>query len=258
MGFTQQDSEIRGNAIRIFEAGDGDPLVYLHGASGVPPWGPAFERLATDFRIILPEHPGFGTSPAPDWMRTPADVALHTLDLLDEFGLEEVALVGHSLGGWIAAEMACRTTARIGRLAVISAPGIRIKGTPVADNFMWSPEEAVRNVVHDQALAEQMLARTVSEEEQDLRLNNAFMTARLGWEPRWHNPALERWLHRIDVPTLVLWGAEDRFIPPAYAHRWAEHIPDARVEMIENCAHLPAIEKPAETAAALGNFLKGA
>jgi pimeloyl-ACP methyl ester carboxylesterase len=101
------------------------------------------------------------------------------------------------------------------------------------------------------------LAIPLTEEQQDLLLTNRFMAAKLGWEPRWFDPALERWLHRIKVPTLVLWGAEDKLLPAAYAKVWGERVPDVRVEIIPECGHLPHVEKAAVAAEKILDFLAG-
>ena len=248
--------DVRGVKVRIFGSGDGPAILFLHGATGVPPQGPFFEALGEGHRLIIPEHPGFGASEAPKWIRAVPEVALHYLDLLDALDLKEVALVGQSLGGWIASEIAVRSTKRLRSLTLMAPVGLRVRGTPIADNFMWSPQEAVRNVFHNQELAEQVLQRPISEEQADLNLASQFMAARLGWEPRWHNPVLERWLHRIDVPTQIVWGAQDRFVPPSYAQRWGELIPGSRVALVDECGHLPFAEKPQETARIVRNFIE--
>ena len=240
---------------RSLHAGSGEPMLFLHGSAGLPVWGPFFDTLAAKFDVRVPEHPGFGASAAPDWIRNVADMAMHYLDVLDTLDLHNIHLVGHSLGGWIAAEIAVRNTSRIGSLTLIAPAGVRLHGVPFGDNFIWGPEESIRNLFHDQSFADRMLAQTPTDEEADMALNSRFMATRLGWEPRWVNPALKRWLHRIDVPTLVLWGAEDKLFPSAYASAWTESIPDSRAEIIEASGHLPHVEKAAETASRIVAFL---
>lgn len=240
---------------RSLHTGTGEPLLFLHGSSGLPAWGPFFGTLASAYDVRIPEHPGFGASAAPDWLRNVADMAMHYLDVLDALDLHGVHLVGHSLGGWIAAEIATRNTSRIASLALIAPAGLRVRGIPSGDNFIWGPEEAVRNLFHDQSFADGMLATSPTDEEAELALNSRFMAARLGWEPRWYNPALERWLHRIDVPTLIMWGDDDRLFPAAYAAAWTAQIPNSSVEIIADCGHLPHVEKAAEAASRVVGFL---
>jgi pimeloyl-ACP methyl ester carboxylesterase len=248
MPLQEQTHKVRDIAVRLFRAGNGEPLMFLHGAGGFPGALPFFDRLAGSHQLLVPEHPGFGRSDNPRWIRNVQDVAMYYLDMLDGLGLERLHLVGHSLGGWIAAELAVRNCARLASLSLISPAGVRVKGVPAGDNFIWSPDEAARNMFHDQALAERRLARVPTEEEAELQLINRFAAARLGWEPRWFSPALERWLHRIAVPTLVLWGADDKYLPSGWAARWGELVPDVRVELIPQCGHQPHVEQ-ADTAA---------
>lgn len=257
MTVQEQKHQVRDVGVRLLRDGAGAPLIYLHGAAGLPVWLPFFTRLAEKFQVVVPEHPGFGDSDNPAWIRNIGDMAMYYLDFLDGLNAQRVHLVGHSLGGWIAAELAVRNTNRLASLTLIAPAGVRVKGVPSGDNFIWSPEEAARNLFHDQSFAEKMLAQVPSEQDADRALTNRYMAAKLGWEPRWFNPSLERWLHRIDVPTLVIWGQEDKFLPSQYAARWRERVPNAAVEMIPACGHLPHVEKADATAAAVLRFLKG-
>ena len=240
--------KVRDVTVRMLRGGSGPPLLFLHGANGLPVWGPMFDELAKPFEVLVPEHPGFGLSDNPPWLRNVSDLAMYYLDFLDGLGPYEVHLVGHSLGGWTAAELAVRNCARLKSLSLLAPAGIRVKGIPSGDNFIWGPEEAVRSVYHDQAIADRILAMPISDEQADIMLTNRYAATKFGWEPRWHNPALERWLHRISVPTLVLWGQNDKLFPSDYAARWGERIKGARVEIIPECGHVPIVEKAERTA----------
>jgi len=253
----EQQHQVGEISVRMLRAGEGEPLLFLHGAGGWPGWIPFFDKLAAHHEVLVPEHPGFGTLEKAAAIRDIADMAMYYLDFLDGLGADRVHLVGNSLGGWIAAELAVRNCARLQSLCLISPAGVRVKGVPMGDNFIWSPEEAARNLFHDQAFADRMLAITPTDEEADRLLTNRFMAARLGWQPRWFDPALERWLHRITVPTLVLWGENDKFLPSAYAEPWRERVPDVRVETIVACGHLPHVEKADVTAEKILAFLDG-
>ena len=243
MAVSDTRHQTRDTSVRLRRNGKGERLVFLHGAGGWPAWGPFMERLAEKYDVLLPEHPGFGLSDNPSWIRNVSDVAMYYLDFLDALGDPPVHLVGHSLGGWIAAELAVRNTARLRSLTLIAPAGVRVKGLECGDNFIWSREEYARNLFYDQALAEQELARVPTDDEADIDLANRYMAAKLGWEPRWFNPALERWLHRIKVPTLVLWGAEDKLLPVQYAEVWRREVPGATVEIIPACGHLLHVEQ---------------
>ncbi len=228
--------------LRLMRAGKGAPLLYLHGARGAAAGLPFMEHLARRFDVIVPEHPGFGGSDSPDWLDNVGDLAYFYLDVMDELGLDGVHLVGSSLGGWIAAEIAVRSSARLKSLVLSAAAGIHVKGVSKGDIFLWSPDKFVRNLYHDQALAEAALAQPVSEDQQKADMKNRLATAKLAWQPRLYNPHLAKWLHRIAVPTLILWGDDDKIIPPAYGPAFAELIPGARLDVIANCGHSPQLE----------------
>jgi len=249
--------QVRDVGVRLWRDGQGAALVYLHGAAGIPGWIPFFAQLAGAHTLLVPEHPGFGDSDNPPWIRNVGDVAMYYLDFLDGLRPGRVHLIGHSLGGWIAAELAVRNCAQLASLTLIAPAGVRVKGISSGDNFIWSPDELARNLFYDQSFAEQMIAQTPSDEEADRALTNRFMAAKLGWEPRWFNPALERWLHRIKVPTFVLWGEDDKIMPSAYAKVWEKEVPDVRVEIVPQCGHLPLVEKADATAQKILRFVEG-
>lgn len=249
--------ETRGIGVRAMSGGTGAPLLFLHGASGLPQWGGFFEALSTRYAVTVLEHPGFGASDLPKHMRTVSDVAMYYLDVLEAHDLANVHLVGNSLGGWIAAELATRNCSRLASLTLLAPAGIRVKGVLSGDTFIWSQEEAARNLFHNQAFAERLLAATPTDEEAGLAMRSRFMAARLGWEPRWFSPSLEYWLHRINVPAYVLWGRDDKVMPPAYAEVWRREIPRCEGEMIGDCGHLPHVERADDTAALVLNFLAG-
>lgn len=238
--------ELNGCKIGLMRAGEGAPMLYLHGAAGAGAWLPFMERLSRHFDLIVPEHPSFGVSDTPPWLHSVGDLAYFYLDFIKQFGLRGIHLVGSSLGGWTALEIAIRSTHALKTLTVNCPVGLRIPDVPLGDLFLWSPEERARNLVHDQALAGQMLAVEPSEAEADVLMKNNYATARLAWQPRFFNPDLEKWLHRIDVPTHIVWGREDKLVPVAYAQAFAKLIPGARVTILPECGHMPHIEKTDE------------
>jgi pimeloyl-ACP methyl ester carboxylesterase len=240
--------KVRDVTVRMRRAGSGPPLLFLHGANGLPLWLPVFDQLSKHFEVMVPEHPGFGTSDNPPWLRNIGDLAMYYLDFIDGLGHQPVHLVGQSLGGWAAAELAARNCSRLASLSLLAPAGIRIKGELSGDNFIWNPDEAIRNLYHDQSIAERILAMPMSDEDADIALTNRYAATKFGWEPRWFNPALERWLHRITVRTLIVWGQNDKLFPVAYAKRWGELIEGSRVTVVPECGHVPAVEKPDVTA----------
>jgi pimeloyl-ACP methyl ester carboxylesterase len=235
---------IAGCRTRIMRGGSGEPLLFLHGARGAPAWAPFMAALAGKFDVIVPEHPGFGGSEMPDWLDNVGDLAYFYLDFIAHLGLSGVHLVGTSLGGWIAAEIAVRDCHALATLTLVAPAGLRLQGVRKTDIFMLSLEATLRHLFHDPALTATALAHQPSETEIEIEMKNRLAMAKVAWEPRLFNPHLSKWLHRISAPTLILWGDDDRIIPSAYGPAFAEHIPGAQLVMIEACGHLPQIEKP--------------
>jgi pimeloyl-ACP methyl ester carboxylesterase len=246
---------VRGCTIAVRRAGTGRPLLYLDGASDAGLWSPCLADLAARDDVIAPEHPGFGGSDTPTWLDTIADLANFYLDLIDQLDLENIDLVGHDLGGWIAAELAVRNSRRIGSLTLVAAAGIHLSEVVASDPFLRTDEQRIRDLFHDHARADDMIARVLRPELEDLNLKNQTTTARLSWQPRGYDPHLAKWLHRIAVPTLIVWGANDRVLPLAYARAWQNLVAAKTVATIANCGHLPHIERRDPFVVALKSFL---
>lgn len=231
--------EVDGCKTRLRRGGAGRPLLFLHGASGAPAVLPFMERLAQRFDVLVPEHPGWGASDEPQWLENIHDVAYFYLDFIKQLGLKDVTVVGSSMGGWIAMELAIRDTSRLKSLVLVSPAGIAVPGVQPADIFLLPPEDMVRALFFDPKLAEERLAQPV---DVDIALKNRHTTARLAWEPRLHDPHLAKWLHRIDVPVKIVWGREDRILPVGLLEG-LRAIRHAEIHILENCGHLPHVEK---------------
>lgn len=243
MTFKESYLELNGCKTYLRRGGAGAPLLFLHGASGAPVILPFMEKLAARFEVLVPEHPGYGRSDEPDWLENIHDVAYFYLDLLKHLGLSGVTVLGNSMGGWIAMEMAVRDTSRMKSLVLVSPAGIAAPGVQPADTFLMAPEDVVKNLFFDEKLAQ---ARLAQPEDVDLSLKNRHTTARLAWEPRFHDPHLGKWLHRIDIPVKIIWGREDRILPVAMADELKRLIPRAQLHIVNNAGHLPHVEKPGE------------
>lgn len=246
---------VRGCNIKLMRGGSGPPLLFLHGASGAGAWLPFMQALAVRFDVIVPEHPGFGDSDTPDWLDTIHDLAYFYLDVLEQLDLRRLHLVGVSLGGWIAAELAVRDTQRLASLTLVDAAGIHVAGTKQVDPFLRTDEQRIRDFFYDPARAEEMIARVLRPELEDVTMKNRIATAKLAWQPRAHDPHLRKWLHRIDVPTLIIWGANDRLFPMEYAYAWQQLIPGSEAVVIPECGHVPQMEKPETFVSELTNFI---
>ena len=218
---------IRDCRIRLMRGGSGSPLLFLHGGGGMGIWLPCMARLARQFDVIAPEHPGFGESDTPAWLDTISDLANFYLDFLDQLDLRGVHLVGSSLGGWVAAELAVRNSSRLASLTLVGAAGIHVKDVAQVDTFLTSDEQRIRDLFHDQELAEAVIASSAAgagrrdAQEPDHHRQALLAAAR-------HDPHLRKWLHRIKVPTLLIWGANDRLFPQDYAFVYQQLIPARR------------------------------
>lgn len=256
MAHEETFEQVAGCRTRIMRKGQGEPLLFLHGASGAAGWLPFMDMLAQHYDVIVPEHPGFGASDTPDWLDNIGDLAFFYLDLIDHLGLDKVHLVGTSLGGWIAAELATRSCEKIRSLTLVAPAGISVPGVRKGDMFLWSPEELAAKLFHDPKLAQAMPA-PATEEAQMVVLKNRLMTAKLAWSPRLHNPHLRKWLHRITAPTLIIWGDDDQLLPAAYGPAYQALIPKSSLHIIERCGHLPHVEKAQAFVAKVTEFIQG-
>ncbi|HEY6993784.1 MAG TPA: alpha/beta hydrolase [Xanthobacteraceae bacterium] len=234
---------VAGCAVNVMRGGSGPPLLFLHGAGGAGIWLPFMDKLAEHYDVIVPDHPGYGHSDKPDWLDDISDLAFFYLDFMDDLALDGLHLMGSSLGGWLAAEIAIRSTQRLRTLTLVSAAGLHVPGVPKGDIFLWTPEERVRNLFVDQRFADQRLAMSLTEEQIDIGLRNELATADLGWHPRFHHPRVRKWIHRIDVPTLIVWGDSDKIFPARYGEEYHRLIKGSRLVVLPVCGHLPQVEK---------------
>ncbi|HLI27321.1 MAG TPA: alpha/beta fold hydrolase [Chloroflexota bacterium] len=246
---------VRDVRVHLLAGGAGEPLLYLHGAGITNVWLPFHARLAAGCHLLAPDLLGFGRTDRPHWLDTVQDFVIHYLDLLDALGLERVHVAGLSLGGWIAAELAVWASHRLKSLTLIDPAGLYLPGCEVPDLFVLDPAQIVRLLVHDPALAERLLAVPETPELAAQRLKGQVTLARVAWNPYLYDPKLSQRLHRVRVPTQLLWGAEDRLFPLAMAAAWRAGLPEARLLVLPDCGHLPPIERPEQCADAISRFV---
>ena len=208
-------------------------------------------------RVVAPSHPGFGKSSLPDWIDSVDDIAHVYLELMDRLALTKVDLVGFSIGGWIAAELATKVPERISRLVLIGPVGVKTGPADkldIPDVFAMPREQLDRLRFHDPAKNPADLA-SMSDEELHTVARNSETLALLTWEPYMHNPKLKHRLHRVNVPALFLRGASDGIVSADYLERYAALFPQARIETIAEAGHLPHVEQREPTAATVLKFL---
>jgi pimeloyl-ACP methyl ester carboxylesterase len=240
--------ELNNKKIQLTSGGSGPPLVYLHSASGETDWMPFHAGLAERFTVYVPAAPGFALSTGLDQIDNMVDLAWHTIDLLAECKLTRVPIVGFSLGAWLAAQIAILRPSLVSKLVLVNAAGLRLPEAPMAELFIDDLDDLRKLLFHDPNDPSVELAMPTSLEDSRilnwLRAREA--TARLGWNPYLHDPKLPEHLGRIECPTLVLWGKQDKLIPLAHGEYYAKHIPQARLEVLEPCGHMLPFERTAD------------
>jgi len=245
-------------SLDLLTAGDGPPLLFLHGGDYFAQHREFFDRLARHWRVVVPRHPGFGNSERPEGFRTVHDLAYLYLDLLERQDFGNVTLAGSSFGGWIALEMCVRCLERIDRLVLIDSLGIKFGGREerdIADIYALPSEELLQRSFFDPTRMAPDYAR-LSDDELTSIARDRQATALYGWRPYMHNPGLRQWLHRVRVPTLVVWGENDGIATPDYGQQLCRSLPNARFETIRQAGHYPQIERPDGVADAIGRFAR--
>ena len=236
--------------------GQGPALLLLHGVESADANAEFIDELAKSYTVYAPSHPGFGLSPRPTWFTSVDDLAYLYLEWMRSQNLTEVTLVGLQFGGWVASEIAIRDTTRIARLVLIDSVGIKVgdrESRDIADIFATSRGDLTSMLFVNPPTAYRDLAAAPLESVMHIARNEESL-ALYGWEPFLHNPQLKRWLHRIDVPTLVLWGDSDGVVATDYGRAFAAAIPGARFETIESAAHCAQVDQPLTVAGRITTF----
>ncbi|HXQ60742.1 MAG TPA: alpha/beta fold hydrolase [Acidimicrobiales bacterium] len=243
------------------------PVVYLHSAQGEGAAMAFLEALAETRRVVAPVFPGFGASEGLEAIDDIEDASFHVLDVLDRLDFAQVDLIGLSLGGWMAAELATRWPDRVRRVVLVNAVGLYVDGAPIKEIFGRPLDELAVDLYADpdHPVAQMMRALAQSEGSVDqipfdlLRpvIQAQAATAKLGWNPYLHNPKLRRRLDRISAPALVVHGEHDGIVPRAHAEAYAAGIPDARLVDLEGAAHMATLERPGAVADLVLGHLTG-
>jgi pimeloyl-ACP methyl ester carboxylesterase len=245
-GSAIETHEVHGTKLRVETSGAGRDVLFLSSGSWFSDDSAFVERLSRRARVIAPIAPGFGADDAGRRFTTVDDLAYLYLDLIDVLKLRNPILAGASFGGWIAAEMAVKTCQSIGKLALIDALGVKFGGREdrdIADLYGIADPELLRLAYADQSNFNTDV-KSIDDAELSRRMRARESLARYGWIPFMHDPKLVGRLHRVSAPTLVLWGRRDGIVSPDYGRKYAQAIPGARFDVIENAGHFPHIEQP--------------
>ena len=256
--FTETFVEAAGLRIQLRRGGDGPPLLVLHGELGVPGWLSAYAELARDFTVYVPSLPGFGQSARPEWIVSVRDLAAWVAWFVRDLKLPApVPLIGSSLGGWVAAEIAIVNAGLFSRLVLVSPAGVSPDDGQIWDYFLHSTKEAVAQAFADPASAAEysrFYGAWTPEHERQAEWNRE-MAARLLWKPYMRSHTLPALLGGVATPTLVVWGRQDAIIPVNACERWARAIPGATARVLDRCGHLPEMERPDEFVQTVREFL---
>ena len=257
--FREEFVEVGGAKVQLLKGGSGDPLLVLHGAGGNG--GPLryAQALAERYTVYLPSHPGFDASERPEWMETMHDMACFYNWFVESQGLQGCRAMGFSMGGWLAAEMLAAAGPVFGKLLLAGSVGIKPNEGEIADVFIITPQQVVDLLFHDPAQApeyEQVFGQAPTPEQVATLERNREMSVRICWKPYMHDPSLAARLGRVNIPVRIVWGREDRLAPVECGELFRQAIPGADLVVIDNCGHLPQMEKPEEFLQAALEFLQ--
>lgn len=256
--WSEERVELFGGQVHLLKGGQGDPLVVLPRDNGYPGWQPFHSILAERFTVYVPSHPGYHNSdpPAWSWLANVRDLAIVHRLLLGTLGLESVTLLGLGFGGWLAAEMATMDQRPFKSLVLVGPMGIQPAEGEIFDQFLVNTETYARASYHDEANFEAVYGAEPEFEYLEHWESDREMTSRIGWKPYMYNRTLPGLLGGVSVPTLVVWGRQDRIVPIECGRLYADALPNARLEVLEACGHAVDIEKPNELAKLVLTFTK--
>ena len=245
--------------VQLVEGGAGPNLVFLHGAGGFTGWTSFLDQLAENYHVYAPAHPGMSKSDGLENLDDLWDLTLYYEELLQELGLEQTYVIGHSYGGMVAAELTAQCPTRVSRLILVASLGLWLDDTPIADFFVLTPSESAGLIWHDPQSEIAKAYRTVPEDPHEKMEANLDRTRTLAAAGKFIWPIPDKGLakraHRITMPTLLIWGDSDGIVPPAYGNAFQELLPNAKLKVIKNCGHLPQIERAEEFLSLVSSFL---
>jgi pimeloyl-ACP methyl ester carboxylesterase len=259
-GFTETLVDAAGINVELRRGGRGAPLLVIHGELGVPGWLDAYQGLSDRFDVIVPSLPGYGRSTRPDWIMGARDLAAWITWFARDTGIRTpVNIVGCSLGGWVAAEIATIAPQFIDKLVLVGAMGVKPRTGEIFDYFLESGKTGIQRAFHQPEQSAEFgkyYGGDWTAEQADLVEQHREMTCRVAWKPYMHSLTLPSLLPSVRTPTLIVWGSQDAITPLDSGEQYQSAIAASRLVTIDGCGHMPEMEKPSEFANLVSDFLK--
>ena len=256
--YTEEVISVGGTKVHLLRGGQGDPLLFLHGAGGPAGWRLFHDRLAEHYTVYAPSHPGFGESDSADWMENIRDLAEFYLWFLDVLGLDRLDVIGSSMGGWLAAELALMSHRSFRTIVLVDPAGLQPEEGEIYDIFFWPLEEVRQHQFYDHRQVPEydlLYGSPPTPEQRALAQRNREMAARLVWKPYLFSRQLPHLLPRIAAPVLIVWGRQDAIIPVICGEQYRRLLPNSRLAILDQCGHSPQLEKPDEFLKIVLDFL---
>jgi pimeloyl-ACP methyl ester carboxylesterase len=253
-----EQARVSGCDLTVVKGGTGKPLLVLHDELGFPGWLKWNAALAEHRTLIIPMHPGYGVGAAPEWIRNIRDLAGFYSIFLRQQKLAPIDVIGFSLGGWIAAEMAAANPDQFAHMILVAPAGIKPSHGEITDFFQIMAPDQLRVTVHDPEATPEFgdLFGGIGPQAFSLMEEARAQTARLAWQPFMHNPSLGHLLEVVDsLPTLLVWGKADAIVPVSAGSDYQRAIKNSRLVVFDNCGHRPEVEKLDRFVGETRNFL---
>jgi pimeloyl-ACP methyl ester carboxylesterase len=253
--WTDSSYDLAGTKLHVSRAGKGKPVLVLHHETGTLDRLPFYDLLAAQYDVIVPHHPGYSRSARPEWMRSVRDIAVAYRGLLSDLKVANATLVGLGFGGWIASEMAGMAPADLSKLVLVGAMGIKPPQGDILDLAITGYLDYARAGFHDQKAFDKVYGAEPSIDQLEMWDICREMSFRIAWKPYMYSQTLPHLLGAVRVPSLVVWGDDDKLVPISAGRRFLSALPDARLEVVKSCGHCVDMEKPEALAKLVTDFI---
>lgn len=255
--YAERGVQLATGKINVIEGGAGAPVVVLHHSWGGPGWLPFHDALVgRGTRAIVPDMPGWGASERPAWAREPRDIAIIVARLIEALELDDVKLVGLGFGGYVAAELATMNPSRLGALVLVGAAGLQPRNGEILDQMMLSHRKYIEESFRNAEAYTAYVGEEPPDDVRDLWDFSREMTARVTWKPYMFSRRLEPLLGDMHLPTLLIWGKDDKVVPYECAEQYEDALPNASISVVEDAGHVVELEQPERLAALVAGFPK--